>query len=75
MFPKTKIGQYYKNPETAIRLYFGCQSQQTSLPFIFRLRWSKLRVFPVKTSQRTGLPVYEGARRYLLSGEIEQFEN
>lgn len=72
IFPYTKTGQHYINPEIATRLYLGCQSQQTSFPLMLSPKCSTLNCPPVNTSHNTTLPFSDGDNKYLLSGDIEQ---
>ncbi len=73
MLPNKNIGQYAENPDTATRLYFGCQSHDVNAPFMSKFKWSRFTLEPVKTSQRYGFPFSEGHNKYLLSGDTEQF--
>ena len=69
------MGQFSTNPLKAIRLYFGCQSHETNGPLILRFKCSKSIICPVNTSHIIGLPFSDGARRYLRSGLIFEFNN
>jgi hypothetical protein len=68
--PYTKTGQSSTKPPKATKLYLGCQSTHVNGPLILRFRLSISIVTPLMTSQRMGLPLYEGASRYLESGLI-----
>ncbi len=73
--PYTKTGQSSTKPPKATKLYLGCQSQHVKGPLILRFRLSISIVTPLMTSQRTGLPLSDGAKRYLESGLILAFSN
>lgn len=69
------MGQFSTKPLKAIRLYLGCQSQQTNGPLIFRFKCSRSIICPVNTSHIIGFPFSDGASKYLRSGLILEFNN